>query len=36
MILDGKTYSKEIIQKLQDIYPNNPTTKKFEIGRAHV
>lgn len=31
MILDGKAYSKEIIQKLTDYYTENPTKKKLAI-----
>lgn len=31
MILDGKAYSKEIIEKLQNIYNENPTDKRFAI-----
>lgn len=31
MILDGKSYSKEIISDLQDFYLNNPTNRKFAI-----
>ena len=31
MVLDGKAYSKEIIDKLTDIYSENPTKKKLAI-----
>ena len=31
MILDGKAYSKEIIEKLTKIYDENPTKKKLAI-----